>query len=74
MVGSVFRTVRGGEMPGEIRVVVGGLPHYYIAYCPLSLEVGTDVLVINNRGGRKVDVEPWPRTPDFSGLGNESKR
>ena len=65
-VGAVVRAVRGGSLPGEARVVVGGLPHYYIAYCAEPLAIGVDILVINNRGGRQVDVEPWPRTPDVS--------
>jgi hypothetical protein len=42
-----------------VRVVVEGLPHYYIAYCAQPLPVGNPVLVINLRGGRQIDVEPW---------------
>lgn len=57
--GSVTMRVRGGELPGEVRVVVGGLPHYYIAYCPHPVPAGATVLVINWRGARQVDVEPW---------------
>jgi hypothetical protein len=73
MVGSVFRTVRGGELPGEVRVVVGGLPHYYIAFCSRPLDVGVEVLVINNRGGRQIDVEPWSRTLSCVDVNSESK-
>jgi hypothetical protein len=61
-VGSVVRAVRGGTLPGEIRVVVQGLPHFYIAYCAEPVAVGAQVLVINNRGSRQVDVEPWAET------------
>jgi hypothetical protein len=57
--GRVCAAVRGGDLPGEVRVVVEGLPHYYIAYCVKPLAVGTYVLVINARGSRRVDVEPW---------------
>jgi hypothetical protein len=62
--GTVHLRVRGGERAGEVRVVVEGLPHYYLAYCTHPIEVGKQVLVINDRGGRQVDVELWP-TPDL---------
>lgn len=58
-VGTVCSTVRGGDRPGEVRVVVAGLPHYYLAYCANSVAVGQQVLIINGRGPRMVDVEPW---------------
>ena len=58
-VGSVTTRVRGGERPGEVKVVVAGLPHHYIAFCREALPVGTKVLVIGTRGARQVDVEPW---------------
>jgi membrane protein implicated in regulation of membrane protease activity len=58
-VGLVTVRVRGGPLPGEVRLVVQGIPHYYIAYCGQALAVGEQVLVINNRGARQVDVEPW---------------
>jgi hypothetical protein len=58
-VGSVTTRVRGGDRPGEVRVVVAGLPHHYIAFCPEALPVGTRVLVVGTRGARQVDVEPW---------------
>lgn len=59
LLGVVISRVRGGEAPGEVRVVHGGLPHAYIAYASDPLAVGTQVLVINDRGGRQVDVEVW---------------
>ena len=58
-VGTVSATVRGGTLPGEVRVVVEGLPHYYIAYCGEAVPRGHQVLVINSRGARQLDVEPW---------------
>jgi hypothetical protein len=58
--GTVHLRIRGAEKCGEIRVVVEGLPHYYLAFSPIPLEVGTRVVVVHNRGGRQVDVEPWP--------------
>jgi hypothetical protein len=57
--GVVKTAVRGGEKPGEVRVVVEGIPHYYIAYCATAIAVGAAILVINNRGQRRIDVEPW---------------
>jgi hypothetical protein len=57
--GSVTMKVRGGDRPGEVRVVVQGIPHYYIAYCEHPIPVGQPVLVINARGARQIDVEPW---------------
>jgi membrane protein implicated in regulation of membrane protease activity len=62
-VGLVVHAVRGGARPGEVRVVVDGIAHYYIAYAAAAVPAGAEVLVINNRGARQVDVEPWPRTP-----------
>lgn len=62
-VGTVVTGIRGGERPGEVRLVVAGIAHYYLAYAALALPAGTDVLVINNRGARQVDVEPWPTVP-----------
>jgi membrane protein implicated in regulation of membrane protease activity len=60
-IGTVVHAVRGGSRPGEVRVVVAGIPHYYIAYSVDAIPTGADVLVINSRGARQVDVEPWPR-------------
>ena len=62
-VGTVVTGIRGGERPGEVRLVVAGIAHYYLAYAATALPAGTDVLVINNRGARQVDVEPWPTVP-----------
>ncbi|MFC4950671.1 hypothetical protein [Pseudonocardia sp. GCM10023141] len=58
-IGSVTMRVRGGVLCGEVRVVVGGLPHYYIAFSPEPIPIGSRVLVINSRGARQIDVEPW---------------
>ncbi|WIM96372.1 hypothetical protein ACTOB_008564 [Actinoplanes oblitus] len=62
-VGTVITAIRGGARAGEIRVLVAGMPHYYLAYAPEPLPVGAAVLVIHNRGARQVDVEPWPTVP-----------
>ena len=60
-VGSVVSAVRGGPLPGEVKVVVEGIAHYCIAYAAAPLPAGAEVLVINYRGARQIDVEPWPR-------------
>ena len=59
LMGTVVTRIRGGEEPGEVRVVHAGLPHTFIAYADSPMPVGTAVLVINDRGARGVDVEPW---------------
>jgi membrane protein implicated in regulation of membrane protease activity len=58
-VGVVTTAVRGGPKPGEVRVVIEGLPHYYIAFCTHALTAGDQILVVNARGHRQIDVEPW---------------
>ena len=40
-------------------MVHDGLPHVYIAYAVEPLSIGTRVLVINDRGARRIDVEVW---------------
>ncbi|MEV6348129.1 hypothetical protein [Actinoplanes sp. NPDC051851] len=62
-VGVVVTAIRGGERAGEVRLVVQGIPHYYLAYAAGAVAAGADVLVVNNRGARQVDVEPWPSVP-----------
>jgi membrane protein implicated in regulation of membrane protease activity len=57
--GVVVHRIRGGEAPGEVRVVHDGMAHDYLAYCTEPLPVGQHVLVINDRGARRIDVEPW---------------
>jgi membrane protein implicated in regulation of membrane protease activity len=59
-VGTVVHAIRGGAQPGEVRVLVEGIAHYYLAYAVKAVPAGADVLIINNRGARQVDVEPWP--------------
>jgi membrane protein implicated in regulation of membrane protease activity len=63
-VGTVVIAIRGGDRPGEVRVRVDGIAHYYLAYAVTPVPAGAEVLVINNRGARQIDVEPWPSTPE----------
>jgi membrane protein implicated in regulation of membrane protease activity len=60
-IGTVVRPVRGGRVPGEIRVVLAGEPQFLLAYCAEELPVDTRVCVVSSRGSRQVDVERWPR-------------
>ena len=62
-VGTVLSGIRGGDLPGEVRLVIDGIAHYYLGFAATTLPAGTAVLVINNRGARQVDVEPWPLVP-----------
>jgi membrane protein implicated in regulation of membrane protease activity len=59
-IGTVVSAIRGGQRAGEVRVVVEGLAHYYLAFAAQAVPAGAEVLIINNRGARQVDVEPWP--------------
>jgi hypothetical protein len=59
-VATVVHAVRGGPRPGEVRVVVAGIAHYYLAFAVTAIPAGAEVLIINSRGARQVDVEPWP--------------
>lgn len=67
-VGVVHIRLRGGEEPGEVRVVVEGLPHYYLAFSTTAVEVGQHIVVIHNRGNGQVDVEPWPMADFDAGV------
>jgi hypothetical protein len=57
--GLVVHRVRGGDLPGEVRVVHDGVSHDYLAYSPGPIDRGVQVLVVHDRGARQVDVEPW---------------
>jgi hypothetical protein len=59
--GRVIVRVRGGKGPGEVLVRVRGGSEAFIAYSESEIERDTDVLVVNSRGERAVDVVPWPQ-------------
>jgi membrane protein implicated in regulation of membrane protease activity len=63
-IGTVIIAIRGGDLAGEIRVTVGGIAHYYLAYAVAPVPAGERVLIIHHRGARQVDVEPWPVTAE----------
>lgn len=60
-IGKVVRTVRGGRIPGEVRVVVAGEAKLFLAYADEEIPVDGRVRVRRGRGPRQVEVEPWPR-------------
>ena len=67
-VGTVIIGIRGGNRPGEVRLMVEGIAHYYLAYAVTPVPADTAVLVINSRGARQIDVEPWPALPPEGGV------
>lgn len=59
-VATVVRAVRGGGLPGEIRVLDGGEPVLLMAFSEQPVDVGARVRIVHSRGSRQVDVAPWP--------------
>ena len=58
--GTVVTRIRGGDLPGEVRVPVRGASETFIAFSAAPVERHTTVLVFHSRGHRAVDVEPAP--------------
>ena len=58
-VGVITVATRGQAGPGEVRIRIRGGRENFIAWSETPLPVGTTVLVIDNRGGRTVDVTEW---------------
>jgi membrane protein implicated in regulation of membrane protease activity len=58
--GKVVTRIRGGEMPGEVRIPVRGTFETFIAYSDTPIERHETVLVFHSRGNRAVDVAPAP--------------
>ena len=56
--GTITIATRGPGGPGEVELAIAGGTETFTAYSDESLEVGTAVLVLEVRGGRKVDVTP----------------
>ena len=59
-VGMVVTRIRGGDLPGEVRVTVRGAHETFIAYSDTPVERHETVLVFHSRGNRAVDVAPAP--------------
>jgi hypothetical protein len=58
--GTVVTRIRGGELPGEVMVLVRGTNETFIAYSDAPVERHETVLVFHSRGKRAVDVTPAP--------------
>ena len=58
-VGDVVVRIPGGDVPGEVSLVVHGIRELYLAHAREQVLIGHKVLVIHHRGDRTVDVEPW---------------
>lgn len=59
-VATVTRAIRGGRLPGEVRMLDGGEAVLLLAYSALAREVGERVRIVHNRGSNQVDVDRWP--------------
>ena len=59
-IGTVVSRIRGGDLPGEVRIGVRGTQETFIAYSHTPVERHETVLVFHSRGHRAVDVEPAP--------------
>jgi hypothetical protein len=66
--GTVTTRIRGGELPGEIRVVIRGGTECFIAYADREIQRNETVLVYRSRGDRSVDVIPLPEGGPFPEL------
>ncbi|HET9731458.1 MAG TPA: hypothetical protein VFP54_02180 [Acidimicrobiales bacterium] len=58
--GTVVTRIRGGDLPGEVRVAIRGGTEDFIAYAEQEIERGETILVFRSRGERAVDVIPYP--------------
>ena len=55
-IGTVTTRIRGGELPGEVRVAIRGGTESFIAYAEQEIPRNETVLVYRSRGDRAVDV------------------
>ena len=60
--GEVVVRIEGDGGPGEVSLIVEGMRERYFAHAREEVPVGRRVLVVNDRGDRNVDVEPWDVT------------
>ena len=65
--GVVTVRIRGGERPGEISVAIRGGTETFIAYAEAEIARNETVLVYRSRGGRSVDVTPYPEATLLGG-------
>jgi hypothetical protein len=60
--GKLTIATRGPDGPGEVLVKTRGGTEAYLAWSEQPLAKGTEVLVLNSRGERAVDVMEWPQS------------
>ncbi|HEY5411231.1 MAG TPA: hypothetical protein VIJ94_10950 [Caulobacteraceae bacterium] len=58
--GTVTTRIRGGDLPGEVRLAIRGGTESFIAYADQEIQRDETVLVYRSRGDRAVDVIPLP--------------
>jgi membrane protein implicated in regulation of membrane protease activity len=58
-IGVITVATRGPQGPGEVHCKIRGGTESFIAWSPEPLPKGTQVLIIESRGHRTVDVSPW---------------
>ncbi|UCZ88828.1 hypothetical protein [Gordonia sp. WA4-43] len=62
--GTVTMSIPGGELLGEIELPLAGGTERFLARAAAPIGLDAPVLVIAERSGRVVDVEPWVPVPD----------
>ena len=62
--GVITVATRGAAGPGEVLVRIRGGTEAFIAWSAEPLPKGTNVLVLESRGARTVDVSPWTNPID----------
>jgi hypothetical protein len=71
--GKVIVATRGEAGPGEVLVEMRGGTEAYLAWSEQPLPRGAQVLVVNARGERAVDVMEWADPlEELGGEGNSS--
>lgn len=60
--GTVTTRIRGGDLPGEVRVAIRGGTESFIAYADHEIPREVTVLVYRSRGNRSVDVVEFAET------------
>ncbi|HVA75139.1 MAG TPA: hypothetical protein VNF71_11315 [Acidimicrobiales bacterium] len=60
--GMVTTRIRGGALPGEVKVAIRGGTESFIAYADHEIKKGESILVYRSRGDRSVDVVEFVET------------
>ncbi len=65
-IGVLTAPTRGDTGPGEVLIKIRGGSETYLAWSDEPLPKGANVLVVETRGARAVDVTPWFDVPGLS--------